>query len=140
MKNPYIRLLVIILTIGGMIAFMAYSQSHPPEKAKITGLRIGYYSTAGGWVYSTSIPVQTRKLQICGAMARLKPTSILFRISTPNDINEFLGLDESFFELKPGDFCVNLQLVGEVVPGDYILWIMDGRRSVAQLAIEFKGK
>ena len=138
MKKNLLRLFAIIL-FGGLIIFsLIYDSSHPLERAKITGLRLGYLSDKGEWIYSTSIPITARTLKICGVMDKSKPAPLLFTISDPEDINKYLYQDEYYFELQPGNFCVNLNLANKVSPDKYTLWIMDGRVSVAQLAIEFK--
>ena len=140
MRNNFLRLLAIVLFGGFIVSALVYDHNNPPEKAKVTDLQFKYFSAKENWVDSTSVPVDTRRLQVCGMMTRTKPAPILFRISDPNDINKFLYLDEVFFELGSGHFCVELLLAGEVSAGNYILWIMDGRRSVGQLMVEFVEK
>jgi hypothetical protein len=140
MKYSLVRLLAIII-FGGLIIFMLiYDHNNPPEKAKITDLRLGYYSTKVGWIYSSTIPINVSKLQVCGVLSRSKPAPLLFTISEPDDINVFLYQDEYYFELDAGNFCVELSLAEKPLPGIYTLWILDGRRTVVERPIEFVRK
>jgi len=115
----------------------AYYQNNPPELARVTALKVGYYKSRGGWTYSSSIPSTARSLRVCGIMEKSKAATLQFTISEPNDKNIFIHQDEYLFELQPGEFCINLSLVDNVVPGNYTLWVIDARTTVAKLDIIF---
>ena len=137
-KTALARLIIFILAVGFVIGSFISDQKHPPEKTTVSNLKVGYHSSENGWVFSSPIPTSKRELQVCGLMQKSRQATLLFRITYPDDINEFLKLDKFYFDIQPGDFCVRLYLLGNPPPGKYTLWVMDARRSVGELGIEFQ--
>ena len=89
MKSNLMRL-VLVLGIGVFAVFVvAYNRDHPyPERATVTKLKAGYYSSENGWVFSPTIPTSERELQVCGLMQKSTQAELLFTITNPNDIND----------------------------------------------------
>jgi len=140
MKTSHVRLLIFILVIGFLVGSFVSDQKYPPERATVTNLKVGYYSSESGWIFSMPIPTSERELQVCGSMEKSGQAELLFRVSTIDDINNILKLDKFYFDTEPGDFCVRLHLLGNPPPGKYTLWVMDARRSAGKLDIEFQGE
>jgi hypothetical protein len=139
-KRIRLRVLWIVMVVFGCwmwIALAMEERDRPPELARISELRVEYYIIDDGWVNSASIPSSARRLRICGMMEKSKMATLQVRISEPNDKNKILFQNEYFFDLQPGEFCVDLSLVGEVVPGEYVLWMLDIRNTVARLGLVF---
>lgn len=138
MKNNLIRLIMFILISGFVIFMFIQDQFYPLERASVANLRIGYYSQKEGWIFSGPVPTSERELQVCGLMKKSRQAELLFTITNPNEINEFLKVDKFFFDVQPGDFCVRLNLLGTPPPGKYTLWVMDARHSVGKVSVEFR--
>lgn len=139
-KTSLVRLLVFIVAVVFVIGSFISDQKYPPETATVTNMKVGYYSSKEGWVFSAPIPTSERELQVCGLMQKSKQDTLLFRVSSPDDINEFLKLDTFYFDIQPGEFCIRLHLLGNPLPGEYTLWVMDARRTAGKLNIEFQGE
>ena len=138
MRSNIFRLALGLFILGFTIFIVPYSRAHPyPERATVTNLKVGYYSSARGWVFSAPIPTSERELQVCGFMEKSKQAELLFSVSKPGDKNDFRRLDKFFFEIQPGDFCIRLHLLGNPPAGEYTLWVMDARHSVGQTSVEF---
>ena len=137
MKNTLIRLIILIFGGSLFILFFIYDHNNPPERARVTDLKVGYHETYVGWVFDSPVPASERELQVCGWMEKSSPAELQFTISNPNDINDFRRLDKFFFEIKPGEFCIRLYLLGRPPAGSYILWVMDARHAVGQVSVEF---
>ena len=140
MKKNILRLFVLVFGLLLVVYLLIDYRDNPPELAAVTSLRVGYVTANNDWVFNDSIPSTTRKLQVCGSMKKSNSATLLFTISDPNDKNDFIYQDEYYFELQPGDFCINLSLGDNVETGKYILWVMDARTSVAKHNIEFKNR
>lgn len=139
-KTSLIRLIAIIIAVVFVIGSFISDQRNPPETATVTNLKVGYYSSQEGWVFSAPIPTLERELQVCGLMQKSKQDTLLFTITNPDDKNEFIRLDKSYFDIQPGDFCIRLYVLGVISPGKYTLWVLDARRTAGKLDIEFQGK
>ena len=136
-KISLVRLITFILAVGFVIGSFISDQKYPPERAAVTNLKVGYYSPESGWTFSAPIPTSERELQVCGLMEKSRQAELLFTITNPNDINDFLRLDKFYFDIEPGDFCIRLHLLGNPPPGEYTLWVMDARRSAGETNINF---
>lgn len=139
MKTNIWRIALMLFIVGLAIFTIIYSRENPyPERATVTNLKVGYYSSEDGWVFSAPIPTSERELQICGLMQKSRQAELLFTITNPDDKNDFLKLDKSFFDIEPGDFCIRLYLFANPPPGEYTLWVMDARQSVGKINIIFR--
>lgn len=137
-KTVLVRLIIFLLAGGFVIGSFISDQKHPPERAIVTNLKVGYYSYENGWAFSTPVPTSEREIQVCGLMQKSKQAELLFSISNLHDKNDFLKLDKFYFDIEPGDFCIRLHLLGSPPPGEYTLWVMDARHSVGQTNISFQ--
>lgn len=139
MKINIWRFALGLFIVGLAIFTVRYSRENPyPERATVTNLKVGYYLSEYGWMFSAPIPTSERELQVCGLMQKSRHAELLFTITNPNDKNDFLKLDKSFFDIEPGDFCIRIYLLGNPPPGEYTLWVMDARHSIGELGIEFQ--
>ena len=139
MKINIWRFALGLFVVGLAIFTVIYNRENSyPERATVTNLKVGYYSTEDGWVFSTTIPTSERELQVCGSMQKSRQAELLFRVSTTYDINDFLKLDKFYFGIEPGDFCIRLHLLGNPPPGEYTLRVMDARHSVGEIDVDFR--
>jgi hypothetical protein len=140
MKRIILRFLWFLGVVFGfwlLITFIKEERDNPPELARISNLRVDYYSIVDGWVSSASIPSSARRLRICGMMEKSKMATLQITISEPDDKNIFIRQDEYFFDIQPGEFCIYLYLMYNAVPGNYTLWVLDARRTAAKIEIAF---
>ena len=139
MKINIWRFALGLFVVGLAIFTIKYNRENPyPERATVTNLKVGFYSSEDGWVFSTPIPTSERELQVCGLMKKSRQAELLFTITNPNDKNDFLKLDKFYYDIEPGDFCIRLHLLANPPPGEYTLWVMDARRSAGKININFQ--
>lgn len=141
MKNILPKLLWLAALVLGYLLFIALimeQYNNPPELARLSNLHVEYYTKDDNWLRSTIIPVTTRDLRLCGMMEKSKMATLQIFISEPTDRNVFITQDNYFFDLQPGEFCVNFSLTAdEISPGNYILWVLDARNAVAKVDLTF---
>ena len=137
-KTSLVRLVAFIIAVVFVIGSFISDQRNPPEIATVTNLKVGYYSSEEGWVISAPIPISEREIRVCGLMQKSKQDTLLFTITNPDDINDFIRLDKSYFEIQPGDFCIRLYTLGVISPGKHTLWVLDARRTAGKLDFEYQ--
>jgi hypothetical protein len=140
MKRNALRFLWLAGVVFGfwvLITLITEERDNPPELARLSNLNVEYYTIDDGWVNSASIPTTARRLRICGMMEKSKMATLQVTISEPDDKNIFIRQDEYFFDIQPGEFCIYLYLMYNAAPGNYALWALDARSTVAKLDITF---
>jgi hypothetical protein len=138
--SRFLWLLSVVFIYWALITLITEEHNNPPELARITNLSVEYYSMDSGWINSTAIPSSARRLRTCGTMEKSEMATLQIRISEPDDKNVFITQDEYFFDVHPGEFCSYVYLMYGATPGNYTLWLLDARRTAAELDLEFIDK